>query len=94
MPSQKSTHEGKKTCSFLVPAYLVGIHRYSFRAGKPAEIKGVRFVCFDAESPTRLCYCVQFEDGVVDYVPVEDSENYQIISEEYIRAGNIPKVVN
>ena len=72
-------------------AYLVGIHRYSFKSGKPAEIVGVELVTHENEKP-KLCYHIMWTDTVEDWIAVEDSSNYKIIGFEDILAGNIPDV--
>lgn len=74
-----------------VKAYLVGIHRYSFRSGTPAEIVGVEIVIPDKGKP-RVCYHVLYDDKTEDWVSVEDNTNYKIISFEDILTGNIPKI--
>jgi len=72
-------------------AYLVYIHRFGFRAGKPAEIIGVHF--FTPKGlDTRACYHVRFEDGKEDSVAISDSNNFKIISEKDVVDGNIPAV--
>ena len=73
-------------------AFLVGTHRYSFQAGKPAEILGVEFVTPQGLN-ARACYRVLFEDGREDFVPLAEMHHFEIISEEDVRAGMIPKVV-
>jgi len=72
-------------------AYLVGVHRYSFKSGKPAEIIGVEMVTPENGKP-RLCYHIMWSDKVEDWIAVEDSANYKIISFEDILAGDIPEV--
>lgn len=72
-------------------AYLVGTVRYFFRAGEPAEIVGTEFT--DArQRPARLVYRIRFPDGKEDLVPQDNFNCFQIISEEDVRAGNIPEV--
>lgn len=72
-------------------AYLVGVHRYSFKSGKAAEIVGVEIVTPENGKP-RLCYHIMWSDKTEDWIPVEDSSNYKIISFEDILADNIPEV--
>jgi hypothetical protein len=72
-------------------AYLVGVHRYSFRSGKPAEIIGVEMVTPENEKP-RLCYHIMWSDKVEDWIAVEDSVNYKIVTFEDILVDNIPIV--
>ena len=71
--------------------FLVGIHRLSFRPGTPAEIMGVETVT-PKGWPARECYRVRFEDGIEDLVPCADFWAFVIVSEEDVRAGNLPKV--
>jgi len=78
-----------KICS----AYLVHIHRYGFRAGTPGEIVGVKIVSPDVcNRNPHPAYVVRFPDGIEDFVAVEDSENFRIISGEDVVAGRIPEV--
>jgi len=73
-------------------AYLVYIHRYGFRAGEAAEILGVVIA---TASPNKPCaaYRVRFTDGHEEYVAVDDSTNFKIISEDDFKAGKIPAVI-
>ena len=48
---------------------LVGVHRYAFRTGKTSKIIGVKMVTPQGLEP-RLCYHIQFADGVEDFVPI------------------------
>ena len=74
-------------------AYLVGIHRYSFRCGEPAEILDVKITTPKGSSP-RACYCVKHsdDDNTIDYVVVSAITDYEIISESDVLSGNIPTV--
>ena len=74
-------------------AYLVGTHRYSFRAGEPAEILGVMFVT-PPENEIRACYHIRFDDGRDDFVPLSETHHFEIISQEDVKLGKIPKVVH
>lgn len=74
-------------------AYLVGIHRYSFRCGKPAEIIGIKIVIPCEGDTPRECYHVVFEDGVEDYIPITLDGHYVIISFNDIVDGKIPSVI-
>ncbi|MEK7102763.1 MAG: hypothetical protein AAB870_00250 [Patescibacteria group bacterium] len=74
-------------------AFLVGTHRYSFQAGKYAEILGVRFVAPEGLE-SRACYHVRFENGQEDDIAISDSINFEIISEADVKAGKIPQVVH
>lgn len=73
--------------------FLVGIHRYSFRAGEPAEIIGLKMATPDNMLP-RLCYQIQFGDGAIDYVACSDSLNFDIISWTQLLKNEIPVVRN
>ncbi len=75
----------------LDEAYLVGVHKHSFRSGRPARIIGVHVVTRKDGKP-KPCYHIRWADQVEDLVAIEDSANYKIISFEDIIAGNIPKV--
>jgi len=73
-------------------AYYVGIHRYSFKTGKPAEIIGVGIVTPD-KGRSRLCYHIIWaDDQSEDWVPIDDTANYKIISFDDILLGKIPDV--
>jgi len=74
-------------------AFLVGTHRYLFRAGEPAEIIGVKFVTPKNAGP-RPCYHIRFKDGKRDLVPISESPHFKIISNEDVRLGKIPEVVD
>jgi len=72
-------------------AYLVGIHRYSFRSGEPAEIQGVVMNC-SMDYEFKPCYKIKFADGTEDLVPIYDEKNYKIIGFKDILEGNLPEV--
>ena len=72
-------------------AYFVGIHRYSNKSGKPAEIIGVEMVTPQGLEP-RLCYHIEWSDKTEDWVPVHDTSNYKVISFTDILEGKIPNV--
>ncbi len=73
-------------------AYLVNVHRHSFRPGEPAKIVGVFIVTPPGTNIPRPCFRVRFRDGKVDYVPVSGTANFRIISEEDLRASRVPAV--
>ena len=54
----------------VLPVMIRATGRSYFRCGVAARIAGVRMVTPDYAHSTRLCYVVEFEDGVVDYFPV------------------------
>jgi len=74
-------------------AYLVGVHRYSFRAGEVAEIIGLRFAKPKGYD-WRLAYEVEYFDGKKDFVSLEDvqSGNVVIISDLELSDGKIPEI--
>jgi len=54
-----------------------GTHIHSFRSGVFGKLIGVYSVTpIDCEQ--RMCYAVLYEDGVIDYIPVCDVEQYEI----------------
>lgn len=74
-------------------AFWVGTHRYSPRAGEPAEIIGVAFITPE-ELATRACYHLRFKDGEEGYIPLSEAHHFEIISEDDVTAGRIPEVVH
>ena len=78
-------------------AYIAGIHRYTFRAGEPAEILDTVFIQPDFLSAEAMeikiancdeewcvCFRVRFMDDVEDYIPLSDLQHYKIISVDEI----------
>jgi hypothetical protein len=63
-------------------AYLIGIHKDSFRCGIPAKITGVCFMTPGVNYKHRLVYEICFDDYVTDEVPLSDIENgnYKLVS--------------
>ena len=59
-------------------AYFKGTHIHSFRQGERSEILGVKIVTPDDPCKTRPCFHVKYEDGVEDYVPIADWNNYDV----------------
>lgn len=77
-------------------AFLVGTHRYTFRAGKPAEIIGIVFAT-PLGHKTRPVYRIRFSDGHTDCVPLSDvhvNPHHKIISEADVKARRIPKIAH
>ena len=64
--------------------YLVGTYPYVFRTGIPALITGVKWVTPENRD-RRLCYQLEWDDGVVDTIPVEERENYDLLTFEELR---------
>ncbi len=91
-------HRHPTTGSTWEDAYLVGIHRYSYRAGEPAKIIGMimhtpfQTVYKDEISILRPCYHIIFPDGVEEYIPVADFLNFAIISETDVEKNKIPPI--
>jgi hypothetical protein len=66
--------------------YIVGIHRYCYKAGEPAEILKQEVV------NNRVCYKAKYLDGSIDHIPLIDEGNYKIITQKDIDNNNIPRV--
>ena len=75
-------------------AYYVGTHRYSSRAGEPAEIVGVQVVVPTGRSESRPCFHLRYKDGHEDFCPTSDKNNYEIISQKQLDLGEIPTVTH
>jgi hypothetical protein len=83
-------------------AYMVGVHRYAFRAGEPGVIIGTQFVKPNGKNykgepySWRLAFIVLYDDGAKDFVSFEDVTNgdYTIISDVQLALGQIPEIVN
>jgi hypothetical protein len=75
-------------------SYMVGIHRYAFRAGEPAEIIELKFVKPDGDYEWRLAFEIEFFDGKKDYIPYVEvvAGLYEIISDVDLANERIPKV--
>lgn len=65
-------------------AYYVGTHQYSFRSGEVARVVGLKTVYRD-DFPPRVCFHVIFADGKDDWCPVEDTENYKLLTAEEVK---------
>ena len=60
--------------------YLIGVSINSFRYGDPAKILGIKMITLNGSTP-RLCYHIEYEDDLEDYVPItEVSEGIYKIS--------------
>lgn len=70
------TNEQPQIIEASVPARIRGSHRHSFRRGEVAEIIGVRFLNRNDLTP---CFMALFKDGVINYWPIEDTANYEIV---------------
>ena len=58
-------------------AKIRGTHPYSFRPGEWAQITGVRMVTPDGLHE-RAVFQVEYDDGFIDGIAIEDSDNYEI----------------
>ena len=58
-------------------ARIRGTHPCSFRSGEWAEILGAR-VCKPLWMDERIAFECRYPDGVLDYIAVSDSDNYEI----------------
>lgn len=59
-------------------AFLIGSHVYSYRSGERAEIVAiVNSTSDDQNVVDRPCWMIRFSDGVEDYIPICDAENYK-----------------
>lgn len=58
-------------------ARIRGTHHYSFRSGEWAEILNV-VVCKPKGMEERAAFECRYEDGKLDYIPVDDFGNYEI----------------
>jgi len=74
--------------------FLVGVHRYCFRAGEKCEIVGVEYVQPSEDAEYRLAYKVKYEDGIFDWVAFTDVEtgNWEYVSELEAGFGMLPGV--
>lgn len=73
--------------------YLTGVHRYSFRAGEPAKIIGIKMCTPEGLEP-RLAYHIQYEDLLEDYIAVQDADNCALNTLLQLLNHGAPQVVN
>ncbi len=60
-------------------AYLKTNSRYSYRDGEVAKITGI-FLITPEKHDSRPCFQLEFSDGDIDYMPInDDAANYEII---------------
>ncbi len=73
--------------------YMVGVHRYAYKAGEPAEILGLKWVKPDGLD-WRIAFEVQYFDGKKDFVAYSDviPGLYKIISDVDLIEERIPPV--
>jgi len=55
-------------------AYIIGVHKDTFRPGEPAIIKNVKYTT-PVNLKRRLGYEVEYMDGFMDYIAVSEVEN-------------------
>lgn len=79
-------HEGYVT----EDAYIVGVHRHTFRPGEPAKIVRTVMISPDGSEP-RPAFLVVYPDGATDYIVI-DFLTMRIVSERDVEAGNLPAV--
>lgn len=60
----------------IMPVKTRGSHAAIFRYNEWAELIGVVIIP-QPSGEQRLCYKVRFDDGVIDYRPVSDANNYE-----------------
>lgn len=65
-------------------AYYVGTHQYSFRSEEVAKVVGLNTIYRD-DLPPRVCFHIVFADGKEDWCPVEDVENYRLLTSDEIK---------
>lgn len=65
--------------------YYIGIHGHSFRNGKPARIINVQSYLPKNRDKKVPCFFIEYADGVTDYSPISDYENYKIVTGDDVR---------
>lgn len=58
-------------------ARIRGTSPYSYRSGDFAKITGV-VICTPKDLQERACFVCEYDDGFIDYIPIDDRENYEI----------------
>lgn len=61
--------------SDIVPTQYRGVHPYSFRTGVWGDIVSTKSVSM--LSGPRVCWLIEYEDGMTDWVAVCDIDNYE-----------------
>jgi hypothetical protein len=74
--------------------YLVVIHPWGYRPGEPATILGMNVADVDNCNAPRLCFLVQYEDGKVQNLPVDEKTCYSFIDGNDVRAGRMPQLTS
>lgn len=101
---ERDAHNAEMTEIPTSKAYYVGMHPSEFQAGTPAEILGVKVLTGVYPSSTPMpCFHLRYPDGREDYAPIANEDHvgkaglgvlYEILSEEQMKAGKIPRVAN
>ena len=75
-------------------SYMVGLHRYAYRVGQPAEIMGMKWVKPDGDYEWRIAFEIEFFDGKRDFIPYFEvvAGLYVIISDVDLANERIPDV--
>ena len=59
--------------------YIVATHKDRFRPGELSIIIGIKMITPSNDLPPRIGYQIQFDDGIIDYVPIkEEVKTYEI----------------
>lgn len=74
-------------------SYMVGVHRYAYKAGEAAEILGLKWAKLYGHD-WRLAFEIEFFDGKKELVPYSEVEAglYKIISDVDLIEERIPPV--
>jgi len=67
--------------------FYVGTHKYS--SNKPEEVIGVVFITPQGEE-SRPCFRLRRENGTEEFVPISETQHYELISEDDVKEGRIP----
>lgn len=63
-------------------AVLIPTHVYSYHSGEVAQILEVVIVKPSEHYRERPCYLVEYPDGSKDFIAIEDTKNYKIVSKD------------
>lgn len=59
------------------PVSIRWTHSFGFRAGEWADITGVS-MAKPSDLEPRLCFTVEYADGTIDSIPIDDTLNYEL----------------
>lgn len=69
--------------------YYIAKDTSNFRPGHPALVKGIRMCTPDSlGAEPRLCYKLQYIDGVIDYTPIGDGAFVLVAESELSKYSN------